>query len=261
MKPGNAARPWILATVFVVIVLLAAAWFLLISPVLATAADTDAQAESQEQANDTARLEVQQLRNQFENMEEYEAQLAELQEQVTVRQRYADLQRLFAQVAEDHDVVVTSLQFGTAETLTIPVPAAPEPEPSAEGDDEASAEDAAAELEEGTADPAPAATGLTGLFSITVSLTITGDYNDALAALNALQTGADRLVLLTSVSLTSADDDDAGPNGVTLQVAGETFVLADVDTLAEEEVPEDDEELPEVELPQSDDNPLTPAGN
>lgn len=270
MKKATDARQWTIATILVVVIILAAAYFLLISPTLAQASETNAAAASQEEMNANTQVEVKKLQAQFEDIETYQAELEELQQGITTSQRYSDLQRLFASVAANHNVVITSLQFGSAEPLKITAPdedepaaeetpaASPDEPPATDGSESEGSTDGAA------ADPAPK--GVPGLYSISVSLTITGAYNDVLNAVNELQSGTTRLVLITSVSLTSLGDSAAveGASGeglVTAVLSGETFVLANQDAIAEEEGTEEEgvEPTPSPEpLPQSTDNPLTP---
>lgn len=270
MNKMSDARQWTIATVLIVVVILAAAYFLLISPMLASASEANAAAAAQEEMNANTQIEVNKLRAQFEDIETYEAQLAELQEGITASQRYADLQRLFAAVAARHSVVITSLQFGSAEPLKVTAPA----KPATEGEDSATdtgEEPAAGEgstSEATTDDPAgeQAAQGVPGLYSISVNVTMTGDYNDVLNAVRELQSGTTRLVLITSVTLSSLDTPSAGAAAsdvalVTASLAGETFVLADQSAIAKEEGTEGEgaEPTPSPEpLPQSTDNPLTP---
>lgn len=271
MNNMNASKQWTVATIVIAVLMLIAAWFLLISPVMASAAETNAAAEAQENTNSETQIEVDKLRKQFAEIETYEAQLAELQEGITTRQRYSDLQRLFAEVASDHDVIITSLTFGSAETLevkepegdsteedanvetTAPTESEPEPEPSASPGADGTGEVVEAEKSE-----------IQGLYSIELGMSITGRYNNVLAAVDALQTGTNRIVLITSVNLGAVDTDALGESElaaaaedlVTAQMAGETFVLLPGGPQAdapEGELPEE-----EVPLPQSTDNPLTP---
>lgn len=266
MNSMNAARQWTLATIVIAVLLLVASWFLLISPVMASAAETNAAAEAQEDANANTQIQVDKLRKQFADIDIYEAQLSELQEGITTRQRYADLQRLFSDIADAHDVVITSLTFGSAVPLAVAEPA----DPNAEDPNVATTEPVASPspspepAADGTTDPAPAAPkGIQGLYSISVGMSLSGKYNDVLAAMNDLQTGTQRIVLITSVALvadtpdvvaegTKADPTDA----VILTMAGSTFVLVDSDAKRDN----GDAELPEetIPLPESTDNPLTP---
>lgn len=261
MKTTGTARTWTLATVLISVIIVLAAWFLLVSPVLAEASDTNAEAQAQEEANDLERVAVDKLRVQYEDIDLYEAELAALQEQITTTQRYADLQRLVASIAEEHDVVVTSLQFGTAEDLPVVLAAEedttqPDPAASAEPDPEATAEAGAA------ADAGPRS-AVQGLYSISVNVSFRGDYNAVLGALSDLQHGDQRIVLITSVSLQAADGDESGDAATELLLGGETFVLADPKASVDGAAPDqtDESAAPAMpELPQSTDNPLTPAG-
>ncbi|WP_084103675.1 hypothetical protein [Demequina sp. NBRC 110056] len=252
-QPTGTARSWGIATILVAVLLLVAAWFLLISPVLASAAETREDTEAQEAQNEISRQEVEVLKAEFARMPEYELQLAALQEQITTTQRYADLQRLVAAIADEHEVVVTSLSFGTAEEVEQPVPPAPaEPVEGEETDEEATDEEPA---------PAePVATGISGLFSIAVSIEFDGEYTDVLAAVRDLQTGENRIVLINVVNLTSAANGESGDDATVATLEGQTFVLADVEELAAEDAPTTEpEEEPSAEptpLPQSSENPL-----
>lgn len=256
---NNSARTWTLAAVIISALLFVAAWFLLISPVLAEASEVNDNTAEQEAKNDVARAEVAALREDFMRIDDYRADLAALQEQITTTQRYADIQRLIAQVAEDNDITVTSLVFGTGTVIDAPAP--PEPEepavdPAAEEQSDATEDDE----EVVVAAPKPL---FTGLFSIDISLEIEGRYSDVLAAINQLQTGEQRLILINSVVLSPDDTDAEGGSNADATVAelsGQTFVLADPDDLAlrEEPVPVVDPSATPEPLPHSEDNPFAP---
>lgn len=259
-KTSGAARTWDLAAIIVAVLMLVAAWFLLVSPVLSEASATNDETATQEAANDVARLEVTALGRDFARIDEYRSVLSIMQEQITTTQRYADLQRLVAQVAEDNNVVIESLQFGTGTAID-----APEPEATEEP-----AQDEAAEAE-------PATTGdeevqeavkalFTGLFSISVDIELSGRYSDVLAAINQLQTGELRLVLINSVMLEPQGDDvegSADADATKAEISGEVFVLADTEDLKlrEEPVPTVDPSATPEPLPESDRNPLGTMGD
>jgi|GEM_PF-1354583 len=272
MNKMSDARQWTIATVLIVVVILAAAYFLLISPMLAAASETNAAAAAQEETNANTQIEVNKLKAQFADIETYQAQLEELQQGITTSQRYADLQRLFAAVAANHNVVITMLEFGSAEPLKVTPPKAAEPDPATEvpaedPDQEPATTDGS--TDDGTSDgttPEGGADAVPGLYSISLNVTLTGDYNDVLNAVRELQSGTTRLILITSVTLSSLNattpgEDTGGPALVTATLAGETFVLADTKAIEQEQGTEDAgaEPTPSPEpLPQSTDNPLTP---
>jgi hypothetical protein len=52
-----------------------------------------------------------------------------------------------------------------------------------------------------------------------------GEYDNLMAALNELQTGVVRLVLVTTVTLTPSTEADAEEGAMTAVYGGETFVL------------------------------------
>ncbi len=76
----NAAtsRIWTLATVFVMILVVALGWFLGISPKLADAQRFDAERRSVEAQNDAARATIAQLEADFENIDDLRVQIEEL---------------------------------------------------------------------------------------------------------------------------------------------------------------------------------------
>ncbi|WP_084037784.1 type II secretion system protein M [Demequina sp. NBRC 110053] len=261
-QPVGTAKTWTVATVLVAVVLLIAAWFLLISPVLAAAAETREETAAQEQQNDVTRVQVADLRAEFARMPEYEAQLAALQEQITTTQRYADLQLLIAQVSEEHDVVVTNLEFETAEPVEMPVPEAPATPAPAEG---ATDEQPAAEPTPAAA--APAEPAGPSLFAINVTMELAGRYSDVLSVVDALQTGEQRILLVTGVDLATSDDTEITTDDPTVAVLeGQVFVLSDIAALEAADDPgaepgAEPSPEPSVEpspLPRSEENPLTP---
>ena len=111
---GSKSRSLILMTALLAVVILVAAWFLLLSPVLGGAAEANTNAEEQEQVNANTQVEVNKLREQFAHMDEYQAQLTALQVQIPTAPLYPELQRMFSEVAVKYGVVITTLQFGTA---------------------------------------------------------------------------------------------------------------------------------------------------
>ena len=230
MTKNSKARSLILLVALAAVVILAAGWFLLILPVLTGASDANAQAQAQEDANAQTQIEVNKLRQQYADLPAYEASLASLQLQIPTTPQYAELQKMFASVAREHDVVISSLEFGSAAAL---VPAKPDSAP-ASGDSASSATPAP------SASPGPDSTDGTGgpktvanLYGIPVTLTVAGTYDSVMEMLRALQTTVEgRIVLVTTVDLTHNDDGSTnaiqGAKGDTTGVfGGLVFVLED----------------------------------
>ena len=230
MNNGSSkSRSLILVSVLVALVILLASWFLLLSPVLSGAAEANSNAEQQEQTNDQTQVEVNKLKGQYAHLDEYQTQLGALQVQIPTSPSYPDLQRMFAAIAAEHHVVITTLQFGAAK------PMATTPPPSAGAGDSTSPSPSPTPTPapttgtDGTAAPGP--TAVTGLYAIPVSLSVVGAYDDVMSVLKELQTGDGRLVLITDVTLnhgvagsvtTPAGGSTADTSGV---FAGSVFVL------------------------------------
>ncbi|MGC4174061.1 hypothetical protein [Demequina sp.] len=228
MKNNQASRNIVMLTALAAVIIIAASWFLLISPVLASASEASEQAVQQEDANENTQVQVNKLKKQYAEMPQYEAQLTELQVQIPPTQMYAELQRMFADVAAKRNVVITSLEFGTATMLeqqkVAEDDAATEEDPTAE-EEPATEEDPAAEQPAAGDDGNSANANKSELYSIPVTLTIEGKYDDVLSALNDLQTGANRIVLVTGVELAPSTEPDAEEGTTTATFTSETFVL------------------------------------
>ena len=167
----NAAtsRIWTLATVFVMILVVALGWFLGISPKLADAARFDAERVSVEAQNNVARATIAQLEADFENIDELREQIEELRQEFPTDAAY--------------DTAVEELLTSLlAAGLTLQNVGINEPAPTT-----------AATLAEGEAPPAPEIDGdgvlPTGsLLRISVSVTVSGPLASTLAFIEALQT-------------------------------------------------------------------------
>src|SRR4051812_6830159 len=110
----NKAGGWIAGTAFVCILVLAAAWFVLVSPTLATAAETRATAEAQLDQNAIAKVKLAKLKEQFQNIDALRAELAALQLQVPSTADLSTYKRQVDAVAVAHSVTIVSFQAATA---------------------------------------------------------------------------------------------------------------------------------------------------
>lgn len=167
----NAAtsRIWTLATVFVMILVVALGWFLGISPKLADAARFDAERRSVEAQNDVARATIAQLEADFENIDELRKQIEELRDEFPTDAAYD---------SAVEELLATLLAAG----LTLQNVGINEPAPTT-----------AATLAEGETAPEPEIDGdgvlPTGsLLRISVSVTVNGPLASTLAFIEALQT-------------------------------------------------------------------------
>ncbi|MDM7831221.1 hypothetical protein [Cellulomonas edaphi] len=202
---GSKRSTWIGGTVVVALVLGAAAWFLAISPTLASAQETRTQASETRDANELLEQSVALLKAQSAKLPEYKKELAALQVQIPTTAKLSAYLRQIDTIAESHGVVVTSLSPSPAVPFTVPVAAAPAPAPAAEGE----------QTTDPNATPTPAPvvdSGVpAGMVAIPVSVTVVGTFENAQAFLKDMQSGEQRILLIGTMMLTSQKE--AGATG------------------------------------------------
>ncbi|MDC7120792.1 hypothetical protein OMK64_04510 [Cellulomonas fimi] len=234
---GAKKRTWIGGTVFVALVIMAASWFLAISPTLAAASELRDQAEQTREFNEMLELRVAKLAADFAKLPEYRAELDQIRTQVPADALLSDYIRQLDAIATARGVTITAISPGTPELVTVvaPEPAAtPAPETSGEGTESAPAEgsettDPAAGQTAGATAAAPA-----GFTAIPFSLTVLGTYDATLAFLADLQAGTPRLMYVSGLVGTSQKQADEGGGkpatavgDLELVVTGQTYVLPD----------------------------------
>jgi Tfp pilus assembly protein PilO len=228
---GAKTSTWIGGTVFVALVLMAAAYFLAISPTLAAAADVREQTAVAQSENDVLRASVVQLQADFEKLPEYRAELATLQTQVPTEARVADLLRELDAIAVARGVTLTSVNPGAGQAVVLAAPATPAPAVAPVVETEGKQADAP--VDPATAAPAAAAVPQ-GFAALPVSVTVLGTYDNTLAFLADVQTAMPRLFLVSGLSGTAQKDAEASsgrPQTVVgdqeLIVTGFAYVLPD----------------------------------
>lgn len=259
------AGPWIAGTVAASLTVGLAGWFLVISPVFATASETRAQAEAQVDQNALTETRIVRLKEQFEQLDALRAQLASARLQIPTSYDLAAYQRELSTLAAMHGVTVTSLQTGLAEPI-VPVGSAPVAEVPAT-DDAAATDPAAAPAADGST-TAPAATGATpvdSFYAVNASLNVVGTHQSVLAFLDALQRGAQRLFLVEGISgsaLGSAEPSGGrpatNPGDLELTVTGYLFVLPE--TAVAPTVTDPAAAPPALPVPDPAKNPFAPLG-
>lgn len=251
-------RTWLIATVVLTVLVLVGGWFLAVSPQVAEAGDIREQTASVEAENQVLRVRNAELRRQFAQIEEMRAELAAYQTAIPLAVQLSDFIRQVDEIAEDNDVVVTSLtsqQTQVADTTVTP-PAQEEEvvaEDEVDADGEAAADDA--EPAEGEADPEPAPDPggplLENLYTVPVQITVMGSYDDVRDFLTDLQTGIDRTFYIPSLAIVAQEEDTSGVpptevGDIQLTVSGLAFVL---DTSPAYPPEESEEPEPEPQLP------------
>ena len=208
-------RTWSLAVAAGCALLTVAAWFLLIAPQRAEAADLREQTASQEQTNAATRVRTQTLKAQYAELPAKQAELAVVQRQMPADPDLPSLIRTFTSIAQLSGVQLLSV------TPTPPV---------AVGAQAA----AGAPTTLAGAEAAPPA----GLLGMTTAIVVQGDFASSTLFLQRLQAASEtvsgssmsRAFLVQSVKVTpSAAPGTAAtaPKGqVQMSITGQVFVLA-----------------------------------
>lgn len=286
---GSKSSTWVAGTVVLALVLLAAAWFLLVGPVLTTAGETRTQAESVRASNDQLRTKIVTLKQQYEQLPEFQQQLATLQQQVPTTGDIAGYLRQLDAEAAARGVTLTTITPSAGELFSPAAPAAAAaPEATTEGDatadatatDGAATDGAAEGAAEGAAaadatETAPAATATgavlptmaapAGMIDVPISITALGSYDNVMGWLDAVQQAVPRLQLVTSLSGVSQKDAEASGGrpqttvgDLELTVTGYLYVLPGTPAVVPAETPE--ESLADLPPAVPGKNPLVPVG-
>jgi type IV pilus assembly protein PilO len=220
---SNNTRTWVGGTVLLLVVVLLASWFLLISPKQAEAGELRQQALDLDASNTALEGQLVQLKADYARLPEATAELAALREGVPATLDLSELTRQLSTAASSSGVALMSIAPATPTAAAAEAPVAAVPaDPTARA-----AEDPA---------ETPVTTPASGAVSTQVSLQVVGSYAGAQAFLRELQ-GMTRNLLVTSFTVTSEQDAAAAApkpateNGdVTLDVVGKVFVLPDAAT-------------------------------
>lgn len=158
-------RTWSAATAALCVLLIVAAYFLLIAPKRAEAADLRDQTVAQDQANQQSRLKIQQLKAQYAELPTKQAELAVIKQQLPDNPALPTLIRTLASMADASGVTLVSL--APAPPTAVVLAAAPVVAPAA-----APAAGAPVTAPVAAAPAAPT----TSLFGISTTMIIKGDY-------------------------------------------------------------------------------------
>ena len=215
-------RTWSAATAALCVLLIVAAWFLLIAPQRAEAADLRDQTLAQDQANQQSRLKIQQLKAQYAQLPAKQAELAVIKQQLPDNPALPTLIRSLSAMADASGVTLVSLAPATPAPVV--AAAAPVAAPAAAG-----------------TTPVAARGSSTALQGIATTLVVRGDYASStlfvqkLQAASATKAGAQmaRAFLVQSVKVApNAAPDSAGSTTgkktkgeVLMTVTGQVFVL------------------------------------
>jgi len=221
----TSTRTWVAGTAGAVVLLVLAAWFLLIGPQRAEAGVLAADAASVEASNEVLAASVQRLRTDYVALPDHRAELAAARQALPANLALSTLTRQLAAEADQAGVRLMSLAPsvpGSADT------AAAEPAAAA-----APASDAAASTAAPTAAASPAAPSAGGAVPMPVEVQVVGQLARAQLFLQGLQTGS-RDLLVTDLALVAEEPAEAAggkpataTGDVTLTVTALVFVLLD----------------------------------
>ncbi len=205
-------RIWTFATVIVIIVVVALGWFLGAAPKLAEMARYDTERAAVLVQNDLSRTTLAQIEADFERLDEFEQELAELQAEFPELPEYADAVETFLRELVSEGLILENL------VVDEPMPADPAVVPDQFGQ-------------------VPAGT----LLQLNVVATVLGELPPTLAYIEALQ-GVGRFTIVPSFIFTEGTNPDARSTTITIalyMIAGEPAPdVLPLDGTAPEESPD-----------------------
>lgn len=242
---------WVLATAAVCVLVLTGSWLLLVSPMLAAAAEKrDGAAVAREQ-NVLLAAQLDRLRAEHENLAAYQSELGELRLAIPGEAELADLGRQLDRAADAAGVTLVTYSSEPAVDGAAVVAAGAAPAQAAQaqaaqteaaGTEAAPAEGVPAEAAPAAqdvaassgsaADGSPAAPAAGGLQAVPLAIVVAGSVDAVRAFLTDLQTGIDRQVLVRTVAATALEpgtgtgsQPPAVAGDVSVTVTGYAFVL------------------------------------
>jgi len=229
MRQNSKAGGWIAGTVFLSLLILAAAWFFGVSPLLQKATETRDQATAQLDQNTVTKTRIAKLKQQFENKDQLQADLVALREQIPTRPDLATYRREIAEIAAARGVTIVSVTSGIASSLAPAQPAAPAADDATATEDSAGTE-AATEPTTGATQAPAAATP--AAYAVPVTFDVMGSYDAVTAFLGDLQSSVKRLIVVEQLSGTApAPAEAAGGKPTIVQgdlelvITGSVFIL------------------------------------
>jgi len=206
-----AAFRWTIGTVFLAIILAAATYMLILMPTMDATAEAREFAEAEQVRIDQLEIQLAGLQADAKNLEQFRAELAELQIQLPTSLLLPELTRQLDGIAEDAEVTLTSVTPGIPYEVRAPVSAAPPPPPVEPEDGES--DENATDGEDGAAVPPPTEPvgpllpG--GFYAVPVQLNVVGTYDATVDFLEALQLENPRLFLVHGLAASALEQSGA----------------------------------------------------
>lgn len=206
-------RQWTVGTALLVVLMLVAGWFLLISPKRSEAADLQTQTTAQMAQNASLQNQIAVLQSQAKNLPAQQAQLAAIRQHLPDNPALPGLVRSLTDAAAKSGVTLVSL-----------APSTPVAAPAAKATTPSGTTAPATGTGQSAAAAAASAVGAT-LQMVPIVVTVTGSYYDTEQFLNKVE-GLTRSFLVTGFSVTPAESQAASgtSNGdLTMAIQGRVF--------------------------------------
>lgn len=191
-------RQWTVLTAVGVVVVLAAGWFLLVSPQKSKAADLKSQTATQQSANATLQAQVAQLEQQKKGLPAQQRLLDQIATKIPGTPELPTLIRQLSTAAKGAGVDLVSLAPAPPAMVTPVAPAVPAPAPASTT--ASSGSTSTGSTSTAAAPAAPAAPATSPLAQIAVSINVTGSYFNITSFFHALEQ-LRRSMLVTQFSL------------------------------------------------------------
>ena len=208
-------RQWTVGTALLVVLMLVAGWFLLISPKRSEAADLQTQTTAQMAQNASLQNQIAVLQSQAKNLPAQQAELAAIRQHLPDNPALPGLVRSLTDAAAKSGVTLASLAPSTPA-------AAPAPKTTAPSGTSATAP--ATGTGQSAAAAAAAAAGAT-LQMVPIVVTVTGSYYDTEQFLNKVE-GLTRSFLVTGFSVAPAQtqaSSGTSTGDLTMAIQGRVF--------------------------------------
>lgn len=259
----SSTAPWVIGTAFLALVLMAAAWFLGISPLMDSAAQKNQEADAAASQATMLQTQLIDLKKQYEDIDSLRATLDGLRVQMPATLAESELTHQIDALALGANVTVTELSPTTAVEM-IPVAADTATADAGATTDSASATtDSAAATTDSAAPVTPAAPAFSGLWSVPTTITVVGGLPETLRFIEQLQTGNPRLLLVTGLTATALSESGGEAGMPAVQVGDlETRIQVNayVMTPTTPTAPDTTEGETELPVPSGQPNPFAPAG-
>ena len=223
----NKDRLWVIGAVLGIVVVVVMGWFLGVSPLVTQATSANSQATSLSQANVVSKSKLSTLKQQFENIDTLQTDLATLRQSIPTG---ADLPTFITEInllCARYHVSLTSVAVNDAVVFQAPVaPAAPAT--ASGGSTPAATPTPTPTATQATGTAAPAAPAASGgdLVLVPVVINVTGKFEDVVNFTGGVQAGA-RLYLAAEVEVAPGASTGGGaPTKFLGTLTGNIYTLA-----------------------------------